>query len=49
MTKIDVKTKVISLKPHLDYDAAEEMVESRKVKLFQTLLHKPKKLSLIHI
>ncbi len=25
MAKIDVKTKVISLKPHLDYDAAEEM------------------------
>lgn len=48
MTKIDVKTKVISLKPHLDYDAAEEMVESRKVKLFQTLLHKPKK-SEIHL
>ena len=35
MTKIDVKTKVISLKPHLDYDTAEEMVESRKIKLFQ--------------
>ncbi len=48
MAKIDVKTKVISLKPHLDYDAAEEMVESRKVKLFQTLLHKPKK-SEIHL
>ena len=48
MTKIDVKTKVISLKPHIDYDAAEEMVESRKVKLFQTLLHKPKK-SEIHL
>ena len=26
MAKIDVKTKVISLKPHIDYDAAEEMV-----------------------
>ena len=48
MAKIDVKTKVISLKPHLDYDVAEEMVESRKVKLFQTLLHKPKK-SEIHL
>ncbi len=48
MTKIDVKTKVISLKPHLDYDTAEEMVESRKAKLFQTLLHKPKK-SEIHL
>ena len=48
MTKIHVKTKVISLKPHLDYDVAEEMVESRKVKLFQTLLHKPKK-SEIHL
>ena len=48
MAKTDVKTKVISLKPHLDYDSAEEMVESRKVKLFQTLLHKPKK-SEIHL
>ncbi len=48
MTKIDVKTKVISLKPGLDSDAAEEMVDSRKIKLFQTLLHKPKK-SEIHL
>ena len=48
MEKIDVKTKVISLKPHLDSDTAEEMVETRKVKLFQTLLHKPKK-SDIHL
>ena len=48
MAKIDVKTKVISLKPQLDYDAAEEMVDSRKVKTFQTLLHKPKK-SEVHL
>ena len=48
MTKINAKTKVISLKPGLDSDAAEEMVDSRKVKLFQTLLHKPKK-SEIHL
>ncbi len=48
MTKINTKTKVISLKPHLDSDDAEEMVDSRKVKLFQTLLHKPKK-SEIHM
>ena len=48
MTKINAKTKVISLKPHLDFDDAEEMVDSRKVKLFQTLLHKPKK-SEIHM
>lgn len=48
MTKINAKTKVISLKPGLDSDTAEEMVDSRKVKLFQTLLHKPKK-SEIHL
>ena len=48
MTKINTKTKVISLKPYLDFDDAEEMVDSRKVKLFQTLLHKPKK-SEIHM
>ena len=48
MIKIKPKTKVVSLKPHIDYDSAEEMVDSRKVKLFQTLLHKPKK-SEIHL
>ena len=48
MVKIDVKTKVVSLKSQIDYDTAEEMVDSRKVKLFQTLLHKPKK-SEIHL
>ena len=48
MTKINLKTKTISLKPQIDYDTAEEMVDSRKVKLFQTLLHKPKK-SEIHL
>ena len=48
MVKIKPKTKVVSLKPHIDYDSAEEMVDSRKVKLFQTLLHKPKK-SEIHL
>ena len=45
MAKNDTKIKVISLKPLLDFDSAEEMVDSRKVKTFQTLLH----LSLIHI
>ena len=48
MVKIDVKTKVVSLKSQIDYDTSEEMVDSRKVKLFQTLLHKPKK-SEIHL
>jgi hypothetical protein len=48
MVKIDTKTKIISLKSSLDSDDAEEMVDSRKVKLFQTLLHKPKK-SEIHL
>ena len=48
MEKIDVKTKVVSLKPQLDYDTAKEMIDSRKVKLFQTLLHKPKK-SEVHL
>ena len=48
MAKNDTKVKIISLKPLLDSDAAEEMIDSRKVKLFQTLLHKPKK-SEIHL
>jgi len=48
MAKNDTKVKIISLKPLLDSDAAEEMVDSRKVKSFQTLLHKPKK-SEIHL
>ena len=48
MTKNDIKVKIISLKPLLDSDAAEEMIDSRKVKSFQTLLHKPKK-SEIHL
>ena len=43
MAKNNPKVKVISLKPLLDFDTAEEMVDSRKVKAFQTLLHKPKK------
>ena len=43
MAKNNPKVKVISLKPLLDLDSAEEMVDSRKVKTFQTLLHKPKK------
>ena len=43
MAKNDTKVKIISLKPLLDSDAAEEMIDSRKVKSFQTLLHKPKK------
>ena len=48
MTKNDTKVKIISLKPLLDSDDAEEMIDSRKVKSFQTLLHKPKK-SEIHL
>ena len=48
MTKNDTKVKIISLKPVLDSDDAEEMIDSRKVKSFQTLLHKPKK-SEIHL
>ena len=47
---IDVisKSKIIVLKPSLDYDEIVDMVESRKVKVFQTLLQKPKR-SDIHI
>ena len=48
MAKTDVKTKIITLKPHIDSDTADEMIDSRKVKLFQTLLKKPKK-SDIHL
>ena len=42
------KSKIIVLKPSLDYDEIVDMVESRKVKIFQTLLQKPKR-SDIHI
>ena len=48
MTKIDHKIKKVVLKPQIDLDTAEEMVNNRKVKLFQTLLKKPKK-SEIHL
>ena len=48
MAKNDTKVKIISLKPLLDSNTAEEMIDSRKVKSFQTLLHKPKK-SEIHL
>ncbi len=36
------------MKPQIDSDIAEDMVDNRKVKLFQTLLKKPKK-SEIHL
>ena len=45
---INSNSSVIVLKPSLDYDEIVDMVESRKVKLFQTLLNKPKR-SDIHI
>ena len=48
MEKTQLKTKTVVLKPHIDLDNAEEMIDNRKVKLFQTLLKKPKK-SEIHI
>lgn len=48
MPKIDHKIKKVVLKPQIDLDTAEEMVNNRKVKLFQTLLKKPKK-SEIHL
>jgi len=48
LAKIDHKIKKVVLKPQIDLDTAEEMVNNRKVKLFQTLLKKPKK-SEIHL
>ena len=42
------KVRKITLKPQIDSDIAEDMVDNRKVKLFQTLLKKPKK-SEIHL
>ncbi len=48
MKDIISKSKDIVLKPALDYDEIVDMVESRKVKVFQTLLQKPKR-SDIHI
>tara|TARA_B100001559_G_C16415096_1_gene582300 strand:+ start:208 stop:912 length:705 start_codon:yes stop_codon:yes gene_type:complete len=48
LAKHDPKVRKISLKPQIDSDIAEDMVDNRKVKLFQTLLKKPKK-SEIHL
>ena len=48
MAKTLPKIKTIALKPHIDVDTADEMIDSRKVKLFQSLLKKPKK-SEIHL
>ena len=48
MIKHDPKVRKITLKPQIDSDIAEDMVDNRKVKLFQTLLKKPKK-SEIHL
>ena len=48
MAKHDPKVRKITLKPQIDSDIAEDMVDNRKVKLFQTLLKKPKK-SEIHL
>ena len=44
----DSKSKIIVLKPSLDSDEIIDMIESKKVKMFQTLLQKPKR-SDIHI
>ena len=48
MIKHDPKVRKITMKPQIDSDIAEDMVDNRKVKLFQTLLKKPKK-SEIHL
>ena len=48
MAKINPKVRKITLKPQIDSDVAEDMVDNRKVKLFQTLWKKPKK-SEIHL
>ena len=48
MPRINPKVKTIALKPQIDSDVADDMIDSRKVKLFQTLLKKPKK-SEIHL
>ena len=48
MPKINPKVKTIALKPQIDSDIADDMIDGRKVKLFQTLLKKPKK-SEIHL
>ena len=48
MAKTNPKVKTIALKPQIDADIADDMVDNRKVKIFQTLLKKPKK-SEIHL
>ena len=37
------KIKTVVLRPILDYDAAEQIVENRKTSLFRSMLQKPKK------
>jgi len=37
------KIKTVVLRPILDYDAAEQIVENRKTTLFRSMLQKPKK------
>jgi len=48
LVKHNPKVRKINLKPQIDSDVAEDMIDNRKVKLFQTLLKKPKK-SEIHL
>ena len=48
MARINPKVRKITLKPRIDSDVAEDMINNRKVKSFQTLLKKPKK-SEIHL
>jgi len=48
LARINPKVRKITLKPRIDSDVAEDMINNRKVKSFQTLLKKPKK-SEIHL
>ena len=48
MAKTLPKIKTIAIKQHIDADTADDKIDNRKVKLFQSLLKKPKK-SEIHL
>ena len=48
MTDVDYKIKTVVLRPLLDFDEVNQIVENRKTSLFRKMLQKPKK-SEVHV
>ena len=48
MARSKYKIKTVVLRPILDYNEAEEIVENRKTSLFRSMLQKPKKME-VHV